>query len=67
MEVEFDRFVVVNCAVDSIGVGDNALGPIVIKVVRGDMRVVQMIAGYGQPRNKMTQITCLGNIRLNQR
>ncbi len=66
MEVELDRFVGVDCAVDSFGIFYNASGPIVIKVVRGDVRVIKMIAGYGQPRNKMSQIAWHGKLRLTQ-
>jgi hypothetical protein len=66
MEVELHRFVGVDCAVHSLRIFYNAPGSIVIKVVCGDVRAIEMIAGNGQPRNKMSQIACHGNLRLTQ-
>jgi hypothetical protein len=40
MEVELDSFVGVDSVVNSFWIFDNAPGPIVIKVVRGNVRVI---------------------------
>jgi hypothetical protein len=59
-KLEFDRLVVVDCRVAGPVGSCNyyALGPVVVKVVGGEMRVVHVSGRHRQPRNQSTKITC---------
>jgi hypothetical protein len=55
--------VVVDCRVGSIGCDNNALGPVVVKVVGGQMRDAHVRVRLGTPRNESTQIAGLGGLK----
>jgi hypothetical protein len=52
---------VVDCRVGSVGSGDYTLGPVVVEIFGGQMRVVHMSARLRQPRNGQAHITWMGN------
>jgi hypothetical protein len=55
IEIELNRFAaVVNCAADSIGIGDDASCPTLIKVVSCSVKIKHVISGRSQPCNGMT-------------
>jgi hypothetical protein len=52
---------VVDCRVGSVGSGHYTLGPVVVEIFGGQMRVVHMSTRLRQPRNSQAHITWMGN------
>lgn len=63
-KVELGWLVVVDCRAGySIGCDNNALGPVVVKVVGGQMGDAHVRVRLGTPRNESTQIARLGGLK----
>jgi hypothetical protein len=57
-----NRLIVVDCYVfGPVGCGDDTLGPVLIKIVGGNVRIVHVNGGHRQPRDSQSHIAWIRN------